>query len=248
MKKILIFTLLFSLLHSPSFSEEVSQPEVIQESSPVVEDTGVWSVVDSNGVIQNNIVCTESVCGETGQWAGSMPQDTPWAGMKIVKQRSGDVGGYWGTYDKNTQTFTIDRSCSTCDPHIDMYKAGTIKDGVVTNPIIIPGLDTFVLNNPDLTIDEAAELLKDLLEQESSMAEAMKSSFIAKGMGKIITKKTKFRTIKLTPNLKQFKKISKTKNICKIKGNSVLILKSGTCKIDIYKDGQKERVTTKVNK
>lgn len=245
MRKI-ILTIILSLIMSPSFAEEVT---VINEpEDQKKENHNIYSVVDENGVVQNNIVCADSVCGSSGSFSGTMPSDTPWAGMRLVKQRSGDVGGYWGTYDNNTETFTIDRSCSTCNPWSDIYKPGTIKDGVVTEPIIIPGLDTFVLNNPDLTIDEAADLLKDLLQQEASMLAGMESSFIAKGMAKIVMKKSKYRTIKLTPNLKQFKKVSKTNSVCKIKGNSVLILKSGTCKIDIYKDGEKERVSTKVKK
>lgn len=255
MKKIILI-LLLSLISSPAIAEEVQEtveaPTVTVIHEPEdqkPENHNIYSVVDQNGVIQNNVVCADSVCGDNGQWSGSMPQDTPWAGMKLVKQRSGNVGGYWGTYDSNNQTFTVDRGCSTCEVFPDMQKPGTIKDGIVTYPIIIPGLDEFVLNNPNLTIDEAADLLKDLLQQEvDAYYEAMKSSFVVKGMSKIVMKKNKFRTIKLTPNLKQFKKLSKTKKVCTIKGNSVLILKSGICKIDIYKDGKKEQVTTKVKK
>jgi hypothetical protein len=254
MKKIILI-LLLSLISSPAIAEEVQEtveaPTVTVIHEPEdqkPENHNIYSVVDQNGVIQNNVVCADSVCGDNGQWSGSMPQDTPWAGMKLVKQRSGNVGGYWGTYDSNNQTFTVDRSCSTCQVFSDMQKPGTIKDGIVTDPIIIPGLDTYMLNNPELTIDEAADLLKELLQSQSYSLNAMKSSFIVKGKGVIVTKKTKYKTIKLTPNLKDFKKISRTKKVCKIKNNSVLILKSGTCKIDIYKDGKKERVNTKVKK
>lgn len=254
MKKI-ILVLLLSLISSPAIAEEIQESveapviTVIHEpEDQKPENHNIYSVVDQNGVIQNNVVCADSICGDNGQWSGSMPQDTPWAGMKLVKQRSGNVGGYWGTYDSNSQTFTIDRSCSTCEIFSDMQKPGTIKDGVVTDPIIIPGLDTYMLNNPELTIDEAAELLKDLLQSQSYSLNAMKSSFVVRGKGVIVTKKTKYKTIKLTPNLKDFKKISRTKKVCKIKNNSVLILKSGTCKIDIYKDGNKERVSVKVKK
>ena len=254
MKKIILI-LLLSLISSPAIAEEVQEtveaPTVTVIHEPEdqkPENHNIYSVVDQNGVIQNNVVCADSVCGDNGQWSGSMPQDTPWAGMKLVKQRSGNVGGYWGTYDSNNQTFTVDRSCSTCEVFSDMQKPGTIKDGIVTDPIISPGLDTYMLNNPELTIDEAADLLKELLQSQSYSLNAIKSSFIVKGKGVIVTKKTKYKNIKLTPNLKDFKKISKTKNICKIKNNSVLILKSGTCKIDIYKDGKKERVNTKVKK
>jgi hypothetical protein len=256
MKKI-ILTLLLSLISSPVMAEEIQEPVV----APVItvihepedqkpENHNIYSVVDQNGVIQNNVVCADSVCGDSGQWSGSMPQDTPWAGMKLVKQRSGNVGGYWGTYDSNNQTFTIDRSCANCETFTDVYQKGTIKNGVLIEPIIIPGLDTYMLNNPELTIDEAAELLKELLlyNYDSEIMAKKSNATIGKKTIVSTTKKKKYRKIQLTENLKQFKKISKSKNICKIKGNSVLIIKSGTCKIDIYKDGKKERVNTKVKK
>ena len=251
----ILLSIVLSFISIPAIAEEIQEPVEVptvtlihepEDQKP--ENHNIYSVVDENGVIQNNVVCADSVCGDSGQWSGSMPQDTPWAGMKLVKQRSGNVGGYWGTYDSSNQTFTIDRSCSTCEIFSDVQKPGTIKDGVVTDPIIIPGLDTYMLNNPQLTIDEAAELLKGLLRSQTYSLNAMKSSFIVKGKGIIVEKKSKFKTIKLTPNLKDFKKISRTQKVCKIKNNTVLILKSGNCKIDIYKDAQKESVTTKVKK
>ena len=101
MKKI-ILSIILSLVMSPSFAEEVTvinQPEDQQK-----ENHNVYSVVDENGVIQNNIVCADSVCGDSGSFNGTMPSDTPWAGMKLVKQRTGDVGGYWGTYNNTTDT------------------------------------------------------------------------------------------------------------------------------------------------
>jgi hypothetical protein len=263
MKKI-ILVLLLSLVSSPSFAEEaqesVEAPSITTIHEPEdqkPENQNTYSIVDENGIIKGNIVCADSVCGETGLFKGVVPPDHygpngsvngPNTGMKLIKQRSGNVGGYWGTYDSNSETFILDRSCSDCDTYKDLYKFGTIKNGIVTDPIIIPGLDTYMLNNPELTIDEAADLLKELLQSQSYSLNAMKSSFVVKGRGVIVTKKTKYKTIKLTPNLKDFKKISRTKNICKIKNNSVLILKSGTCKIDIYKDNKKERVNTKVKR
>lgn len=256
--KIFILTLFLSLFFSPAIAEELQ--ESVENSSITIisepedqklENHNAYSVIDENGLIQNNIICADSVCGNDGQWLGYMPKDTPWAGMKLVKQRSGHVPSSWGTYDSSSQTFIVDRGCSTCAIFSDMQKPGTIKDGFVTDPVIIPGLDTYMINNPDLTIDEAADLLKDLLKNNYDKwleINAMKSSFIVKGKGVIITKKSKYRTINLTPNLMSFKKVSKTSGVCKIKKNSVLILKSGTCKIDIYKDGKKEKVITKVKK
>ena len=244
MKRILVTTLLLSLLSSPSIAEETPT-----DSSAWDVESG-WAVVDSSGQVSNIIVCTNAVCGNDEFLNTAIQNGAIAPGSKIVRQTP-NGGGYWGTYDNSTETFTIDRSCASCAPYTDLYKAGTIKDGIVTNPIIIPGLDTYMLNNPDLTIDEAAELIEDLLKNHYDQwleINAMKSSFVVKGRGVIITKKSKYRTIKLTPNLINFKKVSKTKNICKVEKNSVLILKSGTCKIDIYKDGNKERVSVKVKK
>jgi hypothetical protein len=180
-----------------------------------------------------------------------MPSDTPWANMRIIRQTP-TGGGYWGTYDSNTETFILDRGCSNCNPYSDVYQVGTIKNGVVVSPVVIPGLDTYMINNPDLTIDEAADLLKDLLKNNYDKwleINAKKSSAIV-GLknNNLPIKKTKNRKIQLTDNLKQFKKISRTIGVCKVSKNSVVILKSGTCKIDIYKDGKKERVTAKVSK
>jgi hypothetical protein len=68
---------------------------------------GVWSMLDSNGTITNNIVCQASVCGG-GEWAGQrvVPQSAP---NPVTNDTTGR-GGYWGTYDEATKTFTVDRS------------------------------------------------------------------------------------------------------------------------------------------
>jgi hypothetical protein len=258
MKKI-ILVLFLSLISSPAIAEEIQEPveapiiTVIHEpEDQKPENHNIYSVVDQNGVIQNNVVCADSICGDNGQWSGSMPQDTPWAGMRLVKQRSGNVGGYWGTYDSNNQTFTIDRSCATCEVFSDVFQKGIIKNGILVQPVIIPGLDTYMINNPDLTIDEAADLLKDLLKNNYDKwleINAKKSSAIVGLKNNYVqVKKTKNRKIQLTDNLKQFKKVSRTIGVCKINKNSVVIIKNGTCKIDLYKEGKRERVTTKVKK
>jgi hypothetical protein len=249
MKKI-ILGLILSLISSPSFAEEAP----IDQSAWDAESG--WAIVDDSGVVQNIIVCTNAVCGEDGQWGGVMPSDTPWSNMKIIRQlparSDGNTVGAWGTYDSDTKTFTVDRGCATCETFNDVYQKGTIKNGVLVEPVIIPGLDTYMLNNPELTIDEAANLLKELLSynynQDSGIMAKKSSTIIGKKYNSLPIKKSKYLNIKLTENLKDFKKISKTKNICKIKGNSVLIIKSGTCKIDIYKDGNKERVSVKVKR
>ena len=45
-----------------------------------------YAVVDSSGLVTNVIVCQLSVCGTSGSWGGTMPEDTPWAGQKLVLQ------------------------------------------------------------------------------------------------------------------------------------------------------------------
>ena len=250
MKKI-ILVLALSLISTPSFAEEAPA-----DQSGWDAESG-WAVVDDNGVVQNIIVCTNAVCGENGQWGGVMPSDnSPTAGMRIVRQLpagpDGNVGGAWGTYDSNTQTFTVDRGCATCEVFNDVFQKGIIKNGILIQPVIIPGLDTYMINNPDITIDEAADLLKDLLKNNYDKwleINAKKSSAIV-GLknNNVPIKKTKNRKIQLTENLKQFKKVSRTTGVCKINKNSVLIVKNGTCKIDLYKEGKRERMTTKVKK
>jgi hypothetical protein len=245
MKKILILTMLLSMISIPSFAEETPVDQSAWDA-----ESG-WAVVDSNGQVSNIIVCTNAVCGNDEFLNTAIQNGAIAPGSKIVRQLP-TGGGAWGTYDSNTETFIVDRGCYNCEPYSDMHKPGTIKGGIVTNPVIIPGLDTYMLNNPELTIDEAAELLEDLLKNNYEQwleINAMKSSSIVGLKHRYIpVKKTKYRKIQLTNNLDQFKKVSKTKSICKISKNSVLILKSGTCKIDIYKDGKKERVVAKVSK
>ena len=50
------------------------------------EGQATYAVVDASGVVTNVIVCTESVCGANGQWAGKMPSDTSCPGCSIVLQ------------------------------------------------------------------------------------------------------------------------------------------------------------------
>jgi hypothetical protein len=250
MKKI-ILVLALSLISTPSFAEEAPA-----DQSGWDAESG-WAVVDDSGVVQNIIVCTNAVCGENGLFGGVMPSDnSPTAGMRIIRQipagPNGNFGGAWGTYDSNTETFTVDRGCATCEVFSDVFQKGIIKNGILVQPVIIPGLDTYMINNPDLTIDEAADLLKDILKNNYDKwleINAKKSSAIVGLKNNYVeVKKTKNRKIQLTDNLKQFKKVSRTIGVCKISKNSVVIVKSGTCKIDLYKEGKRERVTTKVKK
>lgn len=258
MKKILSLTILFTILFSNnSFAEEIVTDETnvtqVQDESAWDQASG-WAVVDSSGQVSNIIVCTNAVCGNDDFLNTAIQNGAIAPGSKIVRQTP-TGGGYWGTYDNDTETFTIDRGCYNCPLDSDNYINGKIKDGVVSLPITYGQINNVLLEKPELTIDEAAQLVKELLKayaginapENSTNAATMNT--IIKSNGSVINlKKSKHKTIKLTSNLKDFKKISKTKNICKIKNNSVLILKTGTCKIDIYKDGKKEKVVAKVSK
>jgi len=68
---------------------------------------GVWSMLDANGTITNNIVCQASVCGG-GVWDGQ--RVVPQAAPNPVTHDTTGRGGHWGTYDEATKTFTVDRS------------------------------------------------------------------------------------------------------------------------------------------
>jgi len=245
MKKILITTILLSMIAMPSFAEEAP----IDQSAWDAESG--WAIVDSNGVVSNIIVCTNAVCGNDSFLNTAIENGAIAAGSKIVRQTP-TGGGHWGTYDNNTETFTVDRSCANCEINQNNYVHGTIKNGIVVPPVTFSEINYVLLKNPELTIDEAVQLVRELLSFYGGSAPSIEAgtmnSTIIKNTGILVKNKSKYKTIKLTDNLKQFKKVSKSKSICKISKNSVLILKSGTCKIDIYKDGKKERVTAKVFK
>lgn len=67
---------ILTLLPFPAFAEEEAEEE------------GVWSVVDENGVVTDAIICTESVCGEGGEFdqMGGFP------GGELVYQQPGHSG------------------------------------------------------------------------------------------------------------------------------------------------------------
>jgi hypothetical protein len=183
------------------------------------EEHGGWAVVDENGIVQNITVCTESVCGEGGEWGGVLP-GTNW---KLVKQKNNaNEGGHWGTYDFENKTFYVDRSCSDCEPWENLETPGIIRDGILTPPIF-----------------KAYEEL--VLEEELNVLKA--SSLIAYTMA--YRQATSFKNnIKLSKNLKKFKKFSTTQDVCIVRKNRVLIKKSGYCKILV--EGKKNKRVVKV--
>lgn len=87
---------------------------------------GVWSMLDANGTITNNIVCQPSVCGG-GEWAGQ--RVVPQAAPNPVTHDTTGRGGYWGTYDEATKTFTVDRSGPNETPN-RVVTQSEIIDGV----------------------------------------------------------------------------------------------------------------------
>jgi len=82
------------------------------------EENATYAVVNSSGVVTNVIVCSAATCGPGGAWNATMPNDTPWAGQKLVLQvpanpvTGQNQGSVIGTpenpvkYDSQSQTFT----------------------------------------------------------------------------------------------------------------------------------------------
>ena len=74
--------------------EPTPQPEPTPEPEPVAEDPATtWSVVDETGNVVNHIICKPSVCGDDGKWQGSLPQNSPCPGCKLVHQTN-ETHGY----------------------------------------------------------------------------------------------------------------------------------------------------------
>ena len=82
------------------------QPEANAECTSS-DPCGGWAVVDSQGTITNIILCQASVCG--GGRLGDLtvvPQVAP----NPVTNDTTARGGSWGTYNSETEIFTVDRS------------------------------------------------------------------------------------------------------------------------------------------
>lgn len=100
-------------------AESAPQPDPDPAPAPDPDPVGGWAVIDPvTGDVKNVIVCTESVCGESGEWGGVLPGDTSCAGCLLRKQTNGTADGNvagWRssdgmavTYDgDDTGTFTI---------------------------------------------------------------------------------------------------------------------------------------------
>ena len=104
-----IFIFGLSLLASPAYGEEIAEepaPEAIEE------EAGVWSVIDENGVVTDAIMCTESVCGEDGEFGGIYPENSHCPGCRLVYQQPGHSGfadnGYLDVeYNFETENYEI---------------------------------------------------------------------------------------------------------------------------------------------
>ena len=80
-----------------------------------------YAVLDSSGVVVNIIICQPSICGASGSWGGTMPNDTPWAGQRLVPQfaansQGQNQGGFIGPVGSGKEvvysegTFTINNN------------------------------------------------------------------------------------------------------------------------------------------
>jgi hypothetical protein len=75
--------------------EAVEETEVVegQVSGTVEEESGVWSVVDGGGNVVAATPCTESVCGEDGEFGGFLPDNFDICpGCRLVYQQPGYSG------------------------------------------------------------------------------------------------------------------------------------------------------------
>jgi hypothetical protein len=129
----------------------------VAESEPAPDEVGGWAVIDPvTGDVKNVIVCTESVCGATGEWGGVLPGDTSCAGCLLRKQTNGtsdgnvagwrssegmavtydgdengtftiDSGGSIGSGDSVEQRMTLDPSRTATDPDGMDLHTGIIK-------------------------------------------------------------------------------------------------------------------------
>jgi hypothetical protein len=95
-----------SALIAASLAIVAPAPASASECS-AADPCGVWSMLDANGTITNNIVCQPSVCGG-GEWAGQ--RVVPQAAPNPVTHDTTGRGGYWGTYDEVTALLLSQKS------------------------------------------------------------------------------------------------------------------------------------------
>jgi hypothetical protein len=119
MKK--IFIVLILLLSS--FVAITTTTQANAEGCDAVNPCGSWAIVDGTGLVTGVMVCQEFVCGQSGAWAGKMPNDTSCPGCSIVLQipphpeTHQSQGGIYGGpdpqspqavhYDSQAQIFTM---------------------------------------------------------------------------------------------------------------------------------------------
>ena len=149
-----------------------------------------YAVVDSSGIVTNVIVCQISVCGSSGSWGGTMPNDTPWAGQRLVLQvpanpvTGQNQGAFMGTpenpvkYDSQAQVFTqgsapitrsetIETTTVTATVHSDTVSFGpsSFVDGQMQfTPV--------VTSNTGATISATEGLVKEMAMFETPKTRA----------------------------------------------------------------------------
>lgn len=210
---------IFNFISTPAYSN------VEENSSQHSDET--WAIIDQHGNISNIISCTNDVCGNPeSDWSKAVLQD----GQKVVKQTDNYAGGYFGQYEFETETFVIDKRCRNCDTWDNVLVPGTIKNGVITQPILKALNDDYEylssLNTP--SVYQAASLINISFE-----------------INRAVNLST---TISLPANLKKISKKTKTPKICKISNKKIFILKSGKCKIQIFKNNKNKMISFKVKK
>lgn len=213
----LLINLLFFSIGTQANAEEIS-----------INTSGeTWAIVEQNGNVSNIISCTADVCGDpNSDWSKAVLQD----GVTVVKQTDNHIGGYFGQYNPSTETFVIDKKCNDCDTWDNVLIPGTIKNGIVTQPILKAMIDDYEylssINTP--SIYQAESIVNISFEINRAMSLSTK--------------------IKMPKNLKTISKKSKTPKICKINNKQILILKNGKCKIELSKKNRQRQLVLNVSK
>jgi len=176
--KISLFSLILSLsLANIAYAEEVVQEEVAQEEV-AQEEVGGWAVVNpETNQVHGVIVCTESVCGSNGAWAGVLPGE--YMGCTNCDLRfqtkstdDGNVAGWHGenvTYKPEDETFEMTNNYSNDDGDVEQVMIITPSKTASDGKDLYTGVETKTkfktkpVNNHSAVVETVKEDSKDLV-------------------------------------------------------------------------------------
>ena len=140
MKRLLLSLILTIGCASPAVAEEVVQEEV-----------GGWAVVNpETNQVHGVIVCTESVCGSNGAWAGVLPGEYMGCTNCSLKFQTkatddGNVAGWHGenvTYKPEDETFEMTNNYSTDDGDVEQVMVITPSKTASDGKDLMTGVET----------------------------------------------------------------------------------------------------------